>query len=187
MATKRWVSGSAAVLLCGAFIASMTGCTVARVVAGAPTSPPPPTHGHVEVTLALMDSFDVVTAAKCAGRRDNDGVHEGAIAEVRGLSDRRRFSLQQVTSATVSTSYVQNDFDQSVDGDGKYCLARFSFVPPKPDPRGYRITFPASKAPGPDTELWSFYSDVRGGRGYGSFHLWAQTCPDFDAPPERLC
>lgn len=187
VATARWVRGSAAVLLCGGLMASMAGCTVFRVVAGTPTAPPPPTHGHVEVALALMDSFDVVTVAKCAGRRNNDGIQEGAIAEVRGMSDHRRFSLQHVTTATVSTSYVDNDFNQSYDGDGKYCLARFNFVPPTPDPKGYRIKFPASKVTGPDTELWSFYSDVRGGRGYGSFHLWAQTCPDPDAPPERLC
>jgi hypothetical protein len=71
---------------------------------GTPTAPPPPTHGHVEVTLALRDSFDVVTAAKCAGRRNNDGIHDGAIAEVRGISDHRRFSLQHATTATISTS-----------------------------------------------------------------------------------
>jgi hypothetical protein len=165
----------------------MAGCTVSRVVAGTPTAPPPPTHGCVEVTLALMDSFDAATVPKCAGRRHNDGVHDGAVAEVRGMSDHRRFSLQHVTTATVSTSYVENDFNQSHDGDGKYCVARFTFVPPKPDPKGYRIAFPASTTPGPDNELWSFYSGVRGGRGYGSFHPWAQTCPDFDAPPERLC
>jgi hypothetical protein len=107
----------------------MAGCSVSRVIAGTPIAPPPPTHAQVEVSLALMDSFDVVSVAKCAGRRNNDGIYEGAIAEVRGMSDHRRFSLQQVTTATISTAYVQNDSDQSVDGDGTYCLARFTFVP----------------------------------------------------------
>jgi hypothetical protein len=167
----------------------MVGCSVSRVIAGTPTAPPPPTHGQVEVTLALMDSFDVVAVGKCAGRRHNDGIHDGAVAEVRGMSDRRRVDFQQVTTATVSTSYVQNDFDQSYDGDGAYCVARFTFVPPKPDPVGYRIRFPPSSkgAPGFGTLLWSFYSDVRGGRGFGSFHQWVQSCPGSDAPPERTC
>ena len=188
---RRWVT----LLLCSALVAVSTACSVSRSVGGIPIAPPPPTHGQVDVTMALTDSFDVLPHGKCAGRHLNEGMRDGATVEIRGMSDHRRYSLRHVSTATMSTHYVDDVFYLNADGssrpydDGKYCVAHFTFVPGTPDVQGYEIELPtmSSGVSKPTQPLESFWSDVRGGRGYGSFHLVVQTCPDANDPPEQPC
>jgi hypothetical protein len=182
-------------LFCSALVTATAACSVSRSVPGVPTAPPPPTRGQVDVTIALTDSFDVLPNGGCVGRHLNAGVRNRATVEVRGMTDHGPSNLQHVTTAIMVTHYVDDVFYLNADGsprpydDGKYCVAHFTFVPVKPDAQGYDVhsqTVPSGES-GFGQTLESYWSDVRGGRGYGSFHFVVQTCTDTDAPPERRC
>lgn len=172
-------------LLCGALIVTTAACSEPRSSAGSPTAPPMPTHGQVDVTMAFTDSFNVLSDGTRAGRHLNDGVRDGATVEVYGMSH-----PEQVAAANMSTHYVYDLSYRNRDGglrpndDGKYCVARFTFVPPAPDLQGYVLQFPNNSygAPGVQYQRESFWSDVIGGRGYGSSTRWCKPAPTWTLP-----
>ena len=161
----------------------LAGCTLGSTVEGRPTIGPLPEHGHVDVTLALTDSFDVHTDGTCAGRHVFRGVANGASVEIRGENS------STFVNTTVLTRYQRDATRKAPYDDGQFCIVKFTFVPVKPDPAGYFIEFPLGPQLG-----YGFMITLMGesmtppfGRGYGTYDTTIQTCTDYDAPPERPC
>ncbi|OCB49747.1 hypothetical protein A5721_32960 [Mycobacterium vulneris] len=162
-------------LLCGTATGVLSSCTTGEIVAGAPAAPQP-YRGTVSVELVYTDSFDVLPAGRCRGRGNFQGVEDGADVSVwpMGGSDT---SVKTVMSVRYEDDTARR---RGADGDGRYCVARFSFVTSAAPLAGYRAVLDTSGplspllvdfTPGPD----------------GVYRTVMQACADGDAPPEKPC
>ncbi|GAB5895397.1 hypothetical protein [Mycolicibacterium mageritense] len=147
--------------------AALTGC--ASQVAGNATAPRP-YAGPVSVEFAYTDSFDVLSGGKCQGRGINGSIRQGAVVEVISWT-----GSGARTTATIDVQYEENS-DRRPEDDGRFCVARFSFVTPEPPSlSGYTVRSDTRILPsvGPPVEPTT--------------KVVVQSCTDMDAPPELPC
>ena len=162
-------------LLCGVATWVLSGCMAGVVVAGEPVAPQPYT-GEINVELAYTDSFDVLPAGRCRGRGHSQGVADGAHVTVWPMGG----SGPSVTTV-MSVRYEDDPARRrGAHDDGRYCVARFSFITSEASLAGYRAVLDTSGplspllvdfTPGPD----------------GVYTAVMQACTDAHAPPEKPC
>ncbi|ORA26019.1 hypothetical protein [Mycobacterium aquaticum] len=155
------------IMLTAASAVGLTGC--ALPIAGTATAPRP-YSGPVDVTFAYTDSFDVLPGGKCRGRGLFAGVRDGAQLDVVSLT-----GYGARATATLHVRYEEDPARRQGD-DGKFCIARFTFVTPEPPSRvGYVAEHPAGPLPviGP---------------GVGpTFETVLSACTELNSPPEAPC
>jgi hypothetical protein len=162
MANRNRLRAAASLITVGCLAVGLTGCSSLGVVRGSPTAPPA-YGGTIDVELAFTDSFDVLPDGKCEGREGD------------------------VVATTASVGYERDTGRRrGVYDDGQYCVAKFTFTPPRPNLTGYVVWFPPRgyvNAHGFDYG-WSlsFIPTEE-----GTYTVVGQTCADHDAPPERTC
>jgi hypothetical protein len=154
--------------------------TACSAVAGQPTAPPP-YAGPIAVELAFTDSFDVLPDGKCRGR----GIFRAAADQ--GSVDIRRTATRQSDDpgviVPVSVRYARDGLRRGIYDDGQYCVARFVFVPSRPNLYGYRAALSS-----PEDPYGNWPLDIELGPPHdGRIRVVIQSCTDYDAPPEREC
>lgn len=185
MANRNRLRAAASLITVGCLAVGVTGCSSLGVVTGSPTAPPA-YGGPIDVELAFTDSFDVLPDGKCEGRDLFGAIVDGARVEIRKWSDRGG-SEGDVVATTASVGYERDTGRRrGVYDDGQYCVAKFTFTPPRPNLTGYVVWFPPRgyvNAHGFDYGWSLSFTPTE----EGTYTVVGQTCADHDAPPERTC